>query len=47
LWAKFMEEDLREFPDILHAGYTTEDKYRWVCDQCFEDFKDRFQWRVE
>ena len=46
-WAKFLEEDLPEFPDILHAGYTTEDLYRWICEQCFEDFKDRFQWRVE
>jgi hypothetical protein len=42
-WAKFMEEDL---PDVLHAGYATEDNYRWICEQCFEDFKDMFNWKV-
>ncbi len=46
-WAKFMEEDFPDFPEILHFGYTTEDKYRWICERCFEDFEDRFQWRVE
>lgn len=32
--------------DIETAGYTTEDEYRWVCGQCFEDFRDLFEWRV-
>ncbi len=43
-WAKFMEEEL---PGVLHYGYTTVDHYRWVCEACFEDFRDRFAWRVE
>src|SRR6266568_4067173 len=38
-WAKFMEEKL---PEVMHFGYTTVDRYRWVCEQCFEDFKDHF-----
>jgi hypothetical protein len=42
-WAKFMVED---FPDVLHAGYCTEDEYRWICDQCFTDFRDRFGWCI-
>ena len=42
-WAKFMEAD---YPDVLHEGYATEDNYRWVCEQCFEDFKDLFGWEV-
>ena len=42
-WAKFMVEDL---PDVLHAGYCTLDEYRWICNTCFEDFRDRFQWKV-
>ncbi len=42
-WAKFMEDDL---PEILRFGYTTTDRYRWICQQCFEDFKDRFEWEV-
>jgi hypothetical protein len=41
--AKFMVED---YPDVLHVGYATDDQYHWVCEDCFEDFKDRFQWEV-
>jgi len=39
--AKFMEP---ETPDTLNMGYTTQDEYRWVCPQCFEDFKEMFKW---
>jgi len=28
-------------------AYATEDEYRWVCDGCFADFQDRFQWVVK
>src|SRR3954466_6550264 len=42
-WAKFMEEDV---PDVLPEGYATEDNYRWICEQCFEDFKDLSGWEV-
>ncbi len=35
-----------ELPDTLHAGFTTSDRYRWVCQQCFADFHERFGWRV-
>ena len=31
-------------PDIVKEGYATEDEYRWICKQCFEDFKDEFKW---
>lgn len=41
--AKFMVED---YPDVLHVGYCTEDEYRWICDQCFTDFRARFGWSV-
>ena|SRR5665213_2304878 len=42
-WGNFMVEDL---PDVLHAGYCTEDEYHWICEQCFKDFRDQFCWRV-
>jgi len=41
--AKFMENN----DDFLTEGYTTEDKYRWVCSQCFEDFKLEYKWKVK
>ena len=42
--AKFSLEDA---PGLLHEGYSTEDEYRWICDRCFDDFKDRFRWTVK
>ena len=42
-YAKFMVED---HPGVLHDGYATLDDYRWICDQCFEDFRDEFEWKV-
>ena len=42
-WAKFMVGD---DPDVLHVGYCTEDEYHWICETCFEDFKEEFRWRV-
>ncbi len=43
-WETFAEPDL--LPDALHVGWTTRDSYRWVCDGCFEDFRERFGWTV-
>ena len=42
-FAKFMQQD---YPDTLHEGYSTPDRYRWVCEPCFDDFADLFQWKV-
>ena len=33
-------------PDVLRYGYSTEDQYHWICENCFEDFKERFCWDV-
>ena len=30
----------------LKKGYSTEDGYHWICDQCFNDFKDEFGWQI-
>ena len=42
-WAKFMVED---YPDVLHQGCATTDDYHWICEKCFDDFKDLFGWTV-
>jgi hypothetical protein len=31
-------------PD-LREGYSTDDRYRWVCAKCYSDFKAKFQWK--
>jgi hypothetical protein len=39
--AKFMDDGS---PSTLSEGYSTEDCYRWVCEICFADFRERFGW---
>jgi len=41
-WAKFMAPNQA---DTLHEGYATQDHERWVCKQCFDDFRDLFGWK--
>ena len=36
-WATFSEHD-----GDLHEGYCALDKKRWICEQCFQDFKGMF-----
>jgi hypothetical protein len=38
-----MEQD---YPEVLHFGYATEDSYHWICEACFNDFKERFGWTL-
>jgi hypothetical protein len=39
--AKFSEDE-----KDLHVGYVTIDDYHWICENCFEDFKNKFKWIV-
>lgn len=41
---KFADEDIS---DVLHEGFTTEDNHYWICRECYEDFKQVFQWQVK
>ena len=41
-WDKFANCD-----GCLGEGYSTEDRESWICDACFEDFKERFKWKVK
>lgn len=31
----------------IKQGYSTMNSYHWICNQCFDDFKDEFEWQVE
>ncbi len=42
-FAKFMVNDL---PNMLHKGYCTEDEYYWICSNCYNDYKERFKWKL-
>lgn len=32
--------------DNIHEAYCTEDEYHWICDDCYNDFKDIFDWKL-
>lgn len=33
-------------PEILREGYSTPDGYHWICETCFRDFVELFEWKV-
>lgn len=35
-----------KFMSEKEIGYCTQDYYYWICENCFEDFKDMFNWKV-
>ena len=41
-WAKF---GVSVAPDVLNQGYTTENNYYWICKNCYEDFREMFDWK--
>ena len=40
-WKKFCDSTTD-----LHEGYTTKDEKYWICDICYNDFKDMFHWSL-
>lgn len=41
-WARFSDLE-----GDLHEGYVTAGKrHHWICPECFEDFKEMFQWEL-
>jgi len=33
-------------PEDIQNGYVTMDNYHWICEPCYKDFKDAFEWSV-
>lgn len=42
-WARFCDDGCG---NGLAHGYTDETEYRWICKPCFDDFRERFAWKV-
>lgn len=42
----FCWEKISEYPDTLHNAYCTENEYHWICEVCYDDFKDKFCWKI-
>lgn len=41
---EFCGQKFSERSGDLNVGYATRDCYRWICEDCFRDFRERFQW---
>jgi len=41
-WEKFSNS-----ADTTHIGYRVIDGSWWICEKCFEDFKEQFDWVIE
>ncbi|MFZ0300091.1 MAG: hypothetical protein WBW31_06555 [Candidatus Sulfotelmatobacter sp.] len=33
-------------PGALREGYATNDNYRWICADCFNDLKEQMGWKL-
>jgi hypothetical protein len=42
---EFCGAKFSELPQDLNVGYSTVDNYCWVCEKCYDDFKEEFQWK--
>lgn len=40
-WNKFGKHE-----NMLKEGYCTEDTYYWICEICFADFNEMFEWEL-
>ena len=40
-WGKFGNAE-----EFLQHGYCTDDEHHWICNKCFDDFKELFQWKL-
>jgi hypothetical protein len=44
-YKRFAEAD-SGYNDAQEFGYTTNDDYHWVCKSFFDDFRQRFKWKL-
>ena len=42
---EFCLEKISNYTNTIHDAYCTEDEYHWLCDNCYNDFKMRFNWK--
>ena len=42
----FCWKDFSNSPDGQHEGYCDPEEYCWICEECFNDFKELFEFKV-
>ncbi len=43
---EFCGEKISEYDGDLNEGYCTEDEKYWICKECYNDFKETFNWKL-
>ena len=43
----FCWDKISEKKEDLNFGYCTHDEHHWVCETCYNDFKDKFEWTID
>ena len=43
----FCKNKFGEFAGMLKEGYRTQNNSHCVCEKCYQDFKEMFEWKVE
>jgi hypothetical protein len=43
---EFCGEKFSEKPEDLYMGYSTADSYHWICEDCYNEFREIFQWVI-
>lgn len=43
---EFCGDKISEYEGDLHEAYCTEDEKFWICNDCYKDFKEMFNWKV-
>ena len=46
-WVHFGDHIFEDDPNTQLEGYVTDDGYHWICRPCFQDFRDRFAFRID
>jgi len=43
---EFCNAKFSTYEGDLHDGYATVEKYYWICQECYHDFKSIFNWKL-
>jgi transposase-like protein len=43
---EFCSRQFSADPEDLNEGYATKDRYHWVCQSCYDDFREQFKWTL-
>lgn len=42
----FCWDKIGDCEDWIRVAYCTSDELHWICEQCYQDFRESFQWQL-